>query len=190
MASSITLPIFEDQTELRDRCLTISGARIGDYSYSISEQEGTLLSSTLIPSMTTAGEIVQDHYAVTANRLEEMLPRAIAARLAGSRKNQEPRVRGGHTPGGIHRPIPPPDFKLDFSLVPASRTAIDVVVKRAQEELFTGRLQPGGRLTTSLSAGSYVLQTMAATGQNSAYPIQLFRDCTFDVASGRLESSS
>ncbi|MEU4732153.1 caspase family protein [Streptomyces sp. NPDC023588] len=149
--SGITLPILTEGRQPRSNCVAVRSTRTGTESYTISASEGTLFSHTLLPLLWTAGSLIQDLFTITTDRLKDRLREEFQA--IPDAEGQEPDVEG-HMPGGIHRPEPPPNFKIRFYADGGTESQFRLIVYNnsdhpvIDETVFEGRV-------VNLPAGKY-----------------------------------
>ena len=168
--------------------LHIAAARVGASTYALGALEGTMLSYVLEQLLASAGELIhhpvqqnERYFAITQGAMSERVESVFRShRRANLAWNSCPRIKGQTVAGGLHRPIPPPEFHIEFVVKDATEVnPVDVTITTLNgTTVKEATIAPGQRLELELSAGTYVRKSRSPQAE-----IDVDRPKRFDVLS-------
>ena len=148
--------------------LHITSARDGADTYALGASEGTMLSYVLEQLLQSAGRIVRHplrnnerYFAITQDVMTERVwPIFQSHENAKYIQNSGPVVHGQTVGGGLHRPTPPPEFRVEFAVMDAEKTdPVDVAIRTLDGHVIKeDTVSPAHTLALKLAAGAYVRQ--------------------------------
>jgi hypothetical protein len=189
-SGGLGLPILLDSKEINHYQLTIAGSTIGGSAYVLGARSGTLLSAALVPLLFTAGEIKEERFSITRDKLDKTIGPKMAELLT-ARSHQhleaEPRIRGEHEPEGLHCPTPPPTFILRLVLNSASRAHTATYVIRPtghrspSREIVRGEVSSDAPREVPLTAGTYSLETTVEGESPATTSLNVIEETTITI---------